>query len=79
MIYLVVGVNDMGYLEYNLCDSAEKAESFIKTHYAKIISMLGYNSNVIVRYIRVFEIESNYDVKNLIITKPAEFLVSLEK
>lgn len=78
MKYLIVATNPTTHvIEYNIIDNKGSIPSFIGLNYLALIAKCNYSWKELRRYILIFEIEPDYELLSLNITRPIEFDIKL--
>lgn len=78
MKYIIIGKNPNGALEWNGCDSPEKAAEFIKIHYKDVLEKCGYDWKLVHREIIVLMV-TDYQFAAINVEPPTETKVEVSR
>lgn len=77
MKYLIANVNENSELEWNIADSKEQVKSFLTVRFGLLFQQKNYDKYRIGKFVKVFEIEPNYQIIGLDVTKPIPMTIIL--
>lgn len=79
MKYIIVGIDpETGKLRWDLLENKNKIPFFLKMNYAHWIEVCNYDAKELSQYVKIFEIEPNYELVEVDITKSIVFNIKLK-